>query len=144
MFSRAIGGFAALMIILLAVSAPAQQSGDDKKKAAEESFRKMIEFIGLDEQQAAEAGKLFEARFREISEITERVQSGDLKQQEAGEKLAGSFKTYREKFEKLLSEEQKARLEQWENPSPAKAGKKRSALNDSERVSQGGPAATLT
>ena len=144
MISKAIGGFAALMIFLLAVSAPAQQSGDGKKKAAEESFRKMIEYIGLDDQQTAEAGKLFEARYREISEITAQVQSGDLTQQEAGVKLAGSFKAYREKFEKLLSEEQKTRLGQWENPDRSKAGKKRSALNDSERASQRGPAAART
>ena len=136
MFSKAIGGLAAMLIFVLAVSAPAQQSGADRKKAAEESFRKMIEFIGLDEQQATEAGKLFEARFRELSEITSKVQSGDLSQQEAGEQLAASFKTYREKFEKLLTGEQKTRLGQWENQTPARAGKKRSDLNDSERASQ--------
>ncbi len=86
------------------------------QEEAEKSFRQMCEFIQMDEQQCAEARKIFDSRLREMDEILVSARQGGMTQAEARARLAESFKKHRELFEALLSQAQRERLVQWENP----------------------------
>jgi len=88
--------------------------GRNFQKQAEERFNKMCEFLVLDEQQKKEARKLFDARRNEMRKIMGDARKGKLSREETRARMAESFKNYREKFENLLTEEQKAKLELWE------------------------------
>ena len=92
----------------------AKQGKRERQKTDEEIFKEMCEFLELDEQQTEKAGELFDDRLKEIKEIFGSAGSGKLSQQEAMRKNAESYKKYREMFENLLTEEQKAKLKIWE------------------------------
>ena len=92
----------------------AKQGKRERPNTDEEIFKEMCEFLELDEQQTKKAGELFDDRLKEIKEIFGSAGSGNLSQQEAMRKNAESYKKYREIFENLLTEEQKAKLKIWE------------------------------
>jgi len=94
------------------------QRGRDFQRRAEERFNKMCEFLGLDEKQKEEARKLYDERREEMRKVMRDARDGNLSREEVRSKMEESFKTYREKLEKLLTEEQKAKLEQWEKENP--------------------------
>lgn len=96
------------------------QRGRDFQKQAEERFNKMCEFLKLDEKQEKQARKLFDERRKEMREAMDDARQGKLSREETRDKRAESFKNHREKFENLLTEEQKARLELWEQERPAR------------------------
>ena len=107
------------------------QRGRDFQRQAEERFNKMCEFLGLDEKQQKEARKLFDERRKEMREIMGEVREGNLSREQVRGKMEESFKNYRGKLEKLLTEEQKARLEQWVKENPRRRGMRgRSAPGD--------------
>ena len=106
------------------------QRGRDFQQQAEERFNKMCEFLGLDEKQKKEVRKLFDDRRKELREIMGDAREGNLSREEVRGKMEESFKNYREKLEKLLTEEQKAKLEQWEKENPRRGMRGRSAPGD--------------
>jgi Asp-tRNA(Asn)/Glu-tRNA(Gln) amidotransferase B subunit len=75
----------------------------------------MCEFIELKDAQLEKAMKLFDSRIEEMAEIFDASRKGKISQDEAKEKLARSFAQHREKFEELLNQEQRARLQVYEN-----------------------------
>ena len=92
----------------------AKRGKRERPKTDEEIFKEMCEFLELDEQQTKKAGKLFDARLKEIREIFGSAGGGTLSQQEAMRNNAESYKKYREMFENLLNEKQKTKLKLWE------------------------------
>jgi len=102
------------------------QRGRDFQQRAEERFNKMCEFLGLDEQQKKEVRKLFDERREEMRKVMGEARDGELSREEAREKMRENSEDYREKLEKLLTEEQKAKLEQWEKENPRRDRRDRS------------------
>lgn len=98
------------------------QRGRDFQRQAEERFNRMCRFLGLDEKQKEEARKLFDERREEMRKIMGDARDGNLSREQVRGKMEESFKTYREKMEKLLTEEQKAKLEQWQKENPRRRG----------------------
>ncbi|HUU26524.1 MAG TPA: hypothetical protein VM123_01815 [archaeon] len=99
----------------------AEQGKEDRWKEAEENFKKMCEFLELDKKQTEEASKLFNDRCKEMEKFFSSIRSGELSRIEARDKMVESFKKYREKFEQLLNEEQKAKLGLWEEAGPPRS-----------------------
>ena len=87
-------------------------------------FQEMCEYIQLEGQQMEKAMKLFDSRIEEMANIFEDSRNEKIDQKKARERLSKSFAEHRDKFEALLSQEQRARLELWENNRSKQAGKK--------------------
>lgn len=102
------------------------QRGRDFQQRAEERFNKMCEFLGLDEKQKKEVRKLFDERREEMRKVMGDARDGELSREEAREKMRENSESYRGKLEKLLTEEQKAKLEQWEKENPRRDRRDRS------------------
>ena len=102
------------------------QRGRDFQQRAEERFNKMCEFLGLNEEQKKEVRKLFDERREEMMKLRDDMRDGELSREEAREKMRENSGNYREKLEKLLTEEQKAKLDQWEKENPRRGGRGRS------------------
>ena len=98
------------------------QRGRNFQRQAEERFNRMCRFLGLDEKQQKEARKLFDERREEMRKIMGDARDGNLSREQVRGKMEESFKAYHEKMEKLLTEEQKAKLEQWQKENPRRRG----------------------
>jgi len=84
------------------------------RKRSMDQFLKMCEFIELDGAQLEKARKLFDSRIEEMTDIFEASRKGKVDQKQARDRLSESFAQHRDKFEALLDQEQKAKLELWE------------------------------
>ena len=98
------------------------QRGRNFQRQAEDRFNRMCQFLGLDEKQKEEVRKLFDERRQEMRKVMGEARDGNLSREQVRSKMEESFKTYREKLEKLLTEEQKAKLEQWQKENPRRRG----------------------
>ena len=98
------------------------QRGRNFQRQAEDRFNRMCQFLGLDEKQKEQARKLFDARREEMRKIMGDARDGNLSREQARGRMEESFETYLEKLEKLLTEEQKAKLEQWVKENPRRRG----------------------
>ena len=98
----------------------ARQEKTVRQKTDREVLEEMCIFLELDEQQTDQVVKLFDTRLKEIKEIFDSVRSGELSHQESLEKNAESYRKHRKMFLNLLNEEQKAKLEIWEEQQLSK------------------------
>ncbi len=85
----------------------------DRKKEMERQFEDMLKYLGLEEKQEKEARKLFKEHNTRMKKLSEKMRDGKLDRMSMVDSMREIRADYREKFDKLLTEEQRKKQEQW-------------------------------
>jgi Spy/CpxP family protein refolding chaperone len=101
------------------------QRSSEWQKRAEARFDSMCVYLGLDEKQKKEARSLYDTIREEMRKLWSEVQSGNLDRTAARESIQKIYQNYQEKFEALLTDEQKAKYEKWIEEHPRRGRQRR-------------------
>ncbi|MCE5270406.1 hypothetical protein LLH00_03905 [bacterium] len=86
---------------------------DDRQKEMEKQFEEMIKYLGLDEKQLKEARALFKDRQDKVKSLFGQMKDGKVDRMAMRDTMREIGGDFREKFDKLLTEEQRKKHEQW-------------------------------
>ncbi len=99
-----------------------QQRAGELKKRAEENFQELCAFLALNDDQRKQARKLFEKRQEKMQEAMKDARRERSERSKTRDKMAESYREFRQNLEKILSEEQRAKLEKWVDDRQGSAG----------------------
>ena len=85
------------------------------EQRGQEMFDRMCEFLELDESQQKQVRELFDSRREEMKEMFEQSREQKADRKDARDKMRENFQQNRIQFESLLTEQQLARLKEWES-----------------------------
>lgn len=94
----------------------------DRQKEMEKQFEEMLKYIGLEEKQEKEARVLFKELNTKMKELYEQLRDGKVDRMSLADSMREIRADYREKFDKLLSDEQRKKQEQWSREHAREAG----------------------
>ena len=95
-----------------------RRSPQERQKMARERFERMCKYLELTEQQKKEAEALFKARGKELKELFSDLRSGKIERSQLRESMQKIQREFQEKFQALLTEQQRAKLEKWRKEHP--------------------------
>jgi len=90
-----------------------RMSIDSRQKEMEKQFEEMIKYLGLDESQLKEARALFKERQDKVKELFGQMKDGKIDRMAMRDTMREIGGEFREKFDTLLTEEQRKKHEQW-------------------------------
>ena len=90
-----------------------RRSIDDMQKAMAKQFEDMIKYIELDEKQEKQARSLFEDLQKSTKDIFEAQKDGKMEPMAARDSTREVAADYRDKFDQLLTDQQRTKLEEW-------------------------------
>jgi hypothetical protein len=102
----------------------AQRSGEWQQRA-QARFDSMCVFLKLNEKQKKEALTLYQTMRKEMSKVREEAQNGNMERDAARESMQKINTNYQEKLGALLTKDQKALLEKWNEAHPRQGGPRR-------------------
>ncbi|MBN2288267.1 MAG: hypothetical protein JXQ83_02970 [Candidatus Glassbacteria bacterium] len=140
--------FPAAVLVLLAVSGPwearlaaspeaAQRSlaqaerrgrrpdAERMRRNQEERFEELCKYLSLTDEQKGQARSFFDAHNKNAGEVFRAARAGDLEREAVRDSMAVLMQNYRDQLRTLLSEEQKAKLDEWlEQHRPENRGRR--------------------
>jgi Spy/CpxP family protein refolding chaperone len=94
----------------------------DRQKEMEKQFEEMLKYLGLEEKQEKEARALFKELNTKTKELSEQMRDDKVDRMSMVDSMREIRADYREKFDKLLTDEQRKKQEQWSREHARDAG----------------------